>query len=156
MKSITIPILIIVGLMAISGIAVSKIVINEVELNPGCDHLNCFQFFELYNTGTGDKFFDLDDWTISSTNSGVTIELTDAAIFPGHIYSMGVDEKFEHNDESLILRNSEGIEVDRTPILSDNSDNNYTWSRIPDGGADWRFVKGTWYFKNTPQYTQQK
>jgi hypothetical protein len=153
MRSITVLALVIVGLMAISGIAVSKIVINEVELNPGCDTRNCFQFFELYNTGTGDEFFDLDGWTISSTNSGATIDLTGHAIFPGHIFGMGLGERFEQNDECLILRNREGIEVDRTPILSDNSDNNYTWSRIPDGAANWRFVRGTWYSKNTPQYS---
>lgn len=160
MRGIKIPLLIIVGLMAISGPAVSEIVINEVELNPGCNYDAadethfCDQYFELYNTG--DDVISLSGWTISSTNSGITIDLTDSGIVPGNIYSMKVGKKFEHNDESLILRDSEGIEVDRTPVLSDDSNDDYTWSRIPDGGYEWRFVKGTWYFRNTPQYTQQK
>jgi hypothetical protein len=154
MRCIEILLIFMVGMIAISGIASSKIVINEVEINPGCDYNAvdethfCDQWFELYNTG--DETVSLSGWTVSSTNSGVTIDLFDSGIVPGNTYSMKVGKKFEHSDESLILRNSEGTEIDRTPVLNDNSDDDYTWSRIPDGWGEWRFVKGTWYRRNTP------
>ena len=154
MKSTETLFLIIGSLIVLSGIAVSEIVINEVELNPGCDYEAvdethfCDQWFELYNTG--DEVVSLSGWTVSSTNSGITIDLFDTGIFPGNVYSMKVGKKFEEINESLVLRDSDGIEVDRTPTLSDDSDDNYTWSRIPDGGINWSFVEGTWAYRNTP------
>jgi hypothetical protein len=158
MRSTTGISLLIVSWMAISGIAACKIVINEVELHPGCDHDAvdethfCDQWFELYNAG--DDLVNLRGWTISSTNSGATIDMTDSGIAPGSTYSIKVGRRFQETDESLILRDGLGIEIDRTPILSDNSGDDYTWSRIPDGGNEWRFVEGTWYRINAPQYSQ--
>ena len=46
-------------------------------------------------------------------------------------------------DESVILMSDSGTEIDRTPQLTDEYDDNCAWSRYPDGSSEWAFMKSS-------------
>ncbi len=126
-------------------------IINEFELNPpGNDnYLIIEEWVELYNPTP--ESMDIGGWTLSTT-SGETVTATipeDTKITAGGYYihsrmSMWLDNE----NESIILRNASGEEIDRTPVRSDTENNNYTWSRTPNGrdtdtDADWKYQLNT-------------
>jgi uncharacterized coiled-coil protein SlyX len=54
----------------------------------------------------------------------------------------------DNEDESVILMDASGCIVDETPLLSDTYDDDWTWSRHPNGyntdlASDWTFQPST-------------
>lgn len=45
-----------------------------------------------------------------------------------------------NSDETVILRDEDGREVDRTPALDDGDNDDYCWSRYPDGEDEWIYT----------------
>ena len=45
-----------------------------------------------------------------------------------------------NSEETVVLRDETGAEVDRTPALDDDGDDDYSWSRYPDGGDEWVYI----------------
>ncbi len=45
-----------------------------------------------------------------------------------------------NSQEMVILRDDKGEEVDRTPALDDDGNDDYSWSRYPDGGGEWVYI----------------
>jgi hypothetical protein len=120
---------------------IGNIVINEVELNPpGNDNSNSvIEWVELYNPTSSSV--DLDGWTLSSTGGS----RTDTFELSGSIKANGY-YVFEHsrwldneNDESIILRDVAGNEIDRTPPKDDRNNDDRTWQRYPNGEDSWEF-----------------
>jgi len=125
-----------------------KIVINEVEQNPpGTD--TGHEWIELYNPTP--NVVDIGGWTISTT-AGATVKLTISLgtnIAAGGYYVVTYDKQWLDNEgEYVILRDSGGNEVDRTPSLSDTYDDGRSWQRYPNGidtdsVSDWSFRTNT-------------
>jgi len=129
----------------------NQVVINEFELNPigNDDELTILEWVELYNPTASSV--DIGGWTLSTTHgttltvtipSGMTIEANGY-----YIYERG-QQWLDNTDESIILKNSSGVEIDRTPIESDGYDDDYCWARFPNGydtdsSSDWRFQSPT-------------
>jgi hypothetical protein len=128
--------------------ASDNIVINEIEQNPaGTDAGN--EYVELFNPTVNSV--DISGWTVSTT-AGTTVTLTissETIIQPNGYYLVTYASQWlDNSGESVIFKNFSGNEVDRTPSLSDGSDDGRSWQRYPNGQdtdliADWVFFLST-------------
>lgn len=138
------------------------VVINEFEQNPpGTDKGN--EWVELYNPTVSSV--NISGWTLTTTHGNtvtVIIPLNTTIVANGY-YVYGNYTKNDkpaqwigNEDESIILKNSIGQEIDSTPSLSDDvgDGGDYRcWARFPNGydtnsSSDWRFQNDTKGFSN--------
>ena len=116
------------------------IVINEVELNPPEDdrRSTTMEWVELYNPIAND--INLGGWTLSSTqySGGKTFEIS--GTIKAKSYYVFEHSLWLHNTkgESVILRDDDGTEIDRTPLLKDDYNDDHTWQRYPNLIWDFR------------------
>jgi len=131
--------------------SLNQVVINEFELNPiGNDNeLTVFEWVELYNPTASSV--NISGWALSTTHGTmVTLTIpsnTTLAINGYYICERG-QQWLDNTDESIILKNSDGVEIDRTSTKSDNDNDNFCWARFPNGydtnsSSDWRFQLAT-------------
>ena len=150
--SLLFSVLLLVGLSGPAFAQVSdNVVINEVDINPpGDDSKSISEWVELYNPT--DSEIDLSSWEIGTTYfafktpmvipDGTTIE-------SGEFLTFSYDTVwFNDSNESVELKNSDGILIDKTPLLSDLGNDFTSWQRIYDGydlddSSDWKFVTST-------------
>ena len=128
--------------------ALTPIVVNEIEYNPaGTD--SGHEWVELYNPTA--QTVSLSGWSVETTH-GVTYRVTlpsTASIGPNGYYIVSrTIQWLDNQNDYVILRDNNGAEVDRSPVLADTADNGSTWQRYPNGkdtGAtsDWSFRPGT-------------
>jgi hypothetical protein len=128
------------------GLASSSIVINEVELNPTGEGriAESTPWVELYNTEYEEV--DISGWSLS-TLSGIETTIPSGTSVPAYGYYI-VTQRMQWlmtANETLVLNDGQGRGVDRTPPLSDAKDDEFTWSRDPDGRdtdstQDWKFL----------------
>src|SRR5215207_2727856 len=119
------------------------IMINEIELNPPGEYDEGKEWIELYNPTDVD--INISNFEIGTASESATIRLPpDAIIEAGKTYVIELKEQILSNTvDSLVLTNTAGDILDRTPSLVDRSDDDRTWQRIPDGNNEWQFVEGT-------------
>jgi hypothetical protein len=126
----------------------NQLIINEFELNPqGTDLM---EWVELYNP-TNQTLW-IEGWSLLSKN-GENKSLY-ATVNP--YYYMVIElpgQWLDDNDEGLILLDSNNQEIDSTPIKTDSSDDDFTWSRLPnamdtDSDNDWVFQPSTKGYSN--------
>lgn len=128
--------------------AQSNIVINEFESNPlEDDHQAGKEWVELYNPTTSSV--DISNWKIMSVKNK-TIVLPEGTIIRAYGYYIAnySGQWLEDDNELLILQDSSGNEIDRTPPKSDTENNDKSWSRYPNGvdtdtENDWKFQEST-------------
>ncbi len=126
----------------------AHVVINEVEQNPpGKDTGN--EWVELYNQSDSD--IDIGGWTLETTHGRtVTLWIPQGTVISAHGYSVwGYSRQWlDNKDEMVILKDSSGREIDRTPMLNDTHNDNQDWQRCPNGQDtdspdDWRLQPST-------------
>ena len=128
-----------------------RVVINEFELNPpgNDDDLSVEEWVELYNPTTSSV--SIGGWKISTTH-GIAVTVTipsGTTIAAKGYYVVGRGPQWlDNEEESIILRNSTGNEVDRTPVKDDTYNDERSWQRYPNGqdtdaAADWSFRAST-------------
>jgi hypothetical protein len=139
--------------LAISAPGIGAVVINEVELNYG----DGSKWVELYNNGG--EVVEISRWTVWIVDleppwTGVMKIPQDTLVLPGGFYVAEGDRQWVHTTGTgtVILKDEDGVELDKTPLLSDQSNNFFTHFRYPNGvdtdqRSDWIFGKGT---KNGP------
>ena len=115
-KSIS-TVLLLFAFITTSGLA--AVVINEVELDPYGDDTP--QWIELYNTG--DAEVDIGSWSIVPLSNKSAELFIDIISIPARGFYLLILEKnwMNPSEETLILRDENGIVVDRTPLLYDTS-----------------------------------
>lgn len=137
---------------AVSGLGPGSVVINEVELNPSGEAAD---WVELYNSG--EDSVNVGRWSVSIVDTlppsgkwmGVIPIPRGASIQAGGFYIVEGDDRWVHgNNGTVFLRTDSWTEVDKTPPLSDDGDNDFTWCRYPNGldtdqRSDWAFIKST-------------
>jgi len=127
------------------------LVINEFDQNPpGNDnYLSVEEWVELYNPAS--EAVDISGWTLSTT-SGKTVTVTipgGTVIDANSFYVITRGSQWLDNDgEVIILRDATGNEIDKTPALSDDYNDDESWARYPNGqdvdsDTDWRFQTST-------------
>jgi len=109
--------------------ASSDVVIYAFDQNPaGSDKGN--EWVILYNPTN--ESVDIGNWILQTTHdSVVTGTIPEGTMLNSgayYIYSPPY-QWLDNEDESIILKDSEGKEVDRTPVLSDTKDDNRCWVR---------------------------
>jgi endonuclease YncB( thermonuclease family) len=117
------------------------VLINEVEANPpGGDADN--EWVELYNDGFDDA--DVGNWTLTTAGGSVVTIQPGTIVLAGWFLVVTADGYWLRNsDETVVLRDEDGLEVDRTPILDDEDDDDYSWSRYPDGEDEWVYIEAS-------------
>ena len=123
----------------------ASVMINEIELNPPGEYDEGKEWIELYNPSNDDRDINIGNFEISTASESATIKLpADALIEAGKTYVIELKEQILSNTvDSLVLSNSAGDILDRTPSLVDRSDDDRTWQRVPDGNNEWQFVENT-------------
>jgi hypothetical protein len=131
--------------LAVCGIAMSAVVINEVELSPPD---NGSKWVELYNTGN--EVVDLGDWMVTFIDGpwNGPIKLSGQIESKGFYVADGDPRWAQSINGTVTLTNNGGNVVDKTPEFSDTAHNDFTWSRIPDGKntgtkTDFAFIMGS-------------
>ena len=128
-----------------------NVVINEVDINPpGDDSASISEWVELYNPT--DSEIDLSGWQIAATyfNFKTPMTIPDGTVIkPGQFLTFSYQSVwFNDSNESVELRNENGVVIDKTPILADIQNDFTSWQRIYDGydldnSDDWKFVTST-------------
>lgn len=126
------------------------VVINEVEINPpGDDSKSVSEWVEIYNPTDSDV--DLSGWKIAST----TILKKTMTLQPGTVIKSGQFLTYSYqslwftdSNESVELRDDNGIVIDKTPLFADIKNDFTSWQRLYDGydsdsSNDWKFVTST-------------
>ncbi len=114
------------------------VVINEVESNPP-DYDEDNEWVELYNDGLYDA--EVGNWTLTTASGSVVTIPPGTIVLAGWFLVVKADGYWLRNsDEMVVLRDEDGIEVDRTPVLDDEEDDDYSWSRYPDGDVEWVYI----------------
>jgi hypothetical protein len=145
-----------------SSSASAQVLINEVHLNTSG---NSSQWVELYNTG--DEDVNITSWSIAPLSDPTkeraidqfcrlpadpALKATeDRTLSPRGFFVLEAPAEEEGTkaswlltrEETLILRDREGAEVDRTPILRDLNRSGCSWGRYPDGSPNWDFMIST-------------
>jgi len=148
MKSIRLFLLTVISIVFLLGTSLASVVINELEQDPAGDEdafkTSLTAWFELYNND--DKDVDIGGWSINNSE-GWSVTIPEGTIIKGlDCYVRDVQPKWlDHAGEVLRLMDASGREVDRTPALSDDQDNEGAWTRDPDGRDtnstdDWKFL----------------
>jgi len=126
-----------------------NVLINEFDLDPPGEPDSCIctiEWVELYNPTSSD--ISIGGWTVTTSHErNVTIPQGMIIAAQGFCVinrtEWNGDEWLVNNNESIILIKSDGMEIDRTPLKSDNGNDDNTWSRVPDGEDNWVFQPST-------------
>lgn len=132
------------------------VLINEMEQNPSGNDVGA-EWIELYNPGG--LPVSLNGFRLQTTVAPAKshyLGATDVIPAGGYLVVTFLIPFLTDIDESVILYDSLGREVDRTPVLNDTGDNTGTWQRMPNGldtnqVSDWMFTGATRGAENNPR-----
>ena len=147
--------LVVIAAQANDNHSVAHIVINEVEQNPPDDdrRSTTMEWVELYNPTSSN--INLNGWTLSTTGGKRTHTFTiDGTIKANGYFVYDHSRWLDNEDESVILRDTGGNEIDRTPLLEDKKNDDRSWQRYPNGfdtdfSSDWKFRSSTKGYSNS-------
>lgn len=119
------------------------VVINEFEPNPpGTDSGN--EWVEIYNATS--ESVDLNGYTLQagSDPKRKTHTIADTELGPRERVVIVFPGAFLNNSkENVILKDTDGNEIDKTPKKSDSYNDGRTWQRTTDASTEWTFSEGT-------------
>ena len=134
--------------------ATPSIVINEFELNPpGDDYAPGAEFVELYNSGL--TSVSIGGWKVATTHGvPIVVIIPSGAGIParGFYIVTHTTQWLDNTDERIILRDAVGVEIDTTPVKSDEFNDARSWQRFPDGAVAWYFDMATKSIVNVPEF----
>lgn len=137
-------------MQAFSQVALLKI--NEMEFNPP-GQVAGNQWIELYNPGN--VLLDISGFLIKSAQLGRTIQVPSGFVMEpkGFLVIPFQSRVFDEQGDSIVLLTADSVEINRTPALSDVSDDDRTWQRFPNGidtgnMTDWNFRNSTFGITN--------
>jgi micrococcal nuclease len=114
----------------------SGVIIYAFNQNPaGLDKGN--EWVAIHNPTN--KSVNIGKWTLETTNgSTATVWIAEGtSLYPGAYNTISPSYRWiDNNNESIILRDAVGNVVDRTPVLSDNENDNRYWMR---NNSEWTF-----------------
>ena len=113
----------------------TQITISEVDINPtGDDSKRIVEWVEIHNPTSVP--IDIGGWDIASTTGlkkTMTIPL-DTIINPGEYITYTHQILwFTNINESIELKDSDGVIIDKTPSLTDTADGSYSWQKVRGG-----------------------
>jgi micrococcal nuclease len=124
------------GITLATSSATSDVIIYAFDQNPaGSDEGN--EWVTFHNPST--ESVDIGNWTFESTHGTTAIDwiAEGTTLYPGAYCTYTPHYRWiDNNNESLILRDAVGEVVDRTPVVSDNENDNRYWMR---NNSEWIF-----------------
>lgn len=116
--------------LAVCGVGLGNVVINEVELSPPD---NGTKWVELYNNG--DETVDLTGWIVKIIDGPWTGPIAISGMIgpKDFLVAEGEPRWSVISNGTVILYDGAGNVVDQTHGLSDAESNDFTWARMPDG-----------------------
>jgi micrococcal nuclease len=122
--------------LATTSSASSGVIIYAFDQNPaGSDDGN--EWVTIHNPSNESE--DIGNWTFETTHGSiVSVWIAEGTtLYPGAYCTYTPPYGWLNNsEEAIILRNAEGEEVDRTPVVSDNENDNRYWMR---NNSEWTF-----------------
>ncbi len=116
--------------------ASSDVIIYAFDQNPaGSDDGN--EWVTFHNPSN--ESVDIRNWTFESTHGTTAIDwIAEGTILYHGAYCTYTPHYgwLDNSEEAIILRNAKGEEVDRTPVLNDNENDNRYWMR---NNSEWTF-----------------
>ncbi len=109
-----------------------SVLINAFDQNPqGKDTGK--EWVMLYNPANNS--INVSGWVLSSTHgTTVTVKIDNVTLPSNGYWTYIYDSQWlDNDDESIILKDEKGEEIDRTPVKSDNDNDNRFWKMNPDG-----------------------
>ncbi len=128
--SIFLALLFLACALAVCGVGLGNVVINEVELSPPD---NGTKWVELYNSG--DEPVDLTGWMVKIVDGPWTGPIAISGMIgpKDFLVAEGEPRWSVISNGTVILYDGAGNVVDQTHGLSDAENNDFTWARMPDG-----------------------
>lgn len=121
--------------------------INEVELNP-VGPISGNQWIEIYNPTN--VLIDISGYLVKGSKLGRTVAVPSGFVVEPNGYTIVSfhTRVFDEKGDSIVLLTRDAVEVDRTPTLTDEFDDDRTWQRFPNGiktgnVSDWHFRDST-------------
>ncbi len=126
-RLIEIALVLLLGIALATSYASSDIEIYAFDQNPvGSDKGN--EWVTLYNPSN--ESVDIGNWILETADGEKEVILEGTALYPRAYYIYTSPYQWlDNEDESIILKDSEGKEVDRTLVLSDTKNDNRCWVR---------------------------
>jgi micrococcal nuclease len=122
--------------LATTSSATSDVILYAFDQNPaGSDDGN--EWVTFHNPTN--KSVDIGNWTFESTHGTIAIDwiAEGTILYPGAYCTYTPHYGWlDNSEEAIILRNAKGEEVDRTPVVSDNENDNRYWMR---NNSEWTF-----------------
>ena len=117
------------GIAIVTSSTSPDVIIYAFDQNPaGLDEGN--EWVTFHNPSN--KSVDIGNWTFESTHGTTAIDwiAEGTTLYPGAYCTYTPHYGWlDNSEEAIILRNAKGEEVDRTPVLSDNENDNRYWMR---------------------------
>jgi len=122
------------------------VVINEFDQNPPGWDYEGIEWVELFNPAENDV--DISGWKLSTIHGEtVTVTIPEGTKIAAEEFWVYTHETqwLDDEDESIILYDADGNEIDRTRTTNDTKNDGRCWARHPNGNdtdsdTDWRFV----------------
>ena len=122
--------------LATTSSATSDVIIYAFDQNPAGSG-DCNEWVTFHNPSN--ESVDIGNWTFESTHGTTAIDwiAEGTILYPGAYCTYTPHYGWlDNSEEAIILRNAKGAVVDRTPVLSDNENDNRYWMRNNSG---WTF-----------------
>jgi len=111
------------------------------------------EWVELFNQADNDV--NISGWKLSTTQEEtVTVTIPEGTKIAAEEFWVYTHETqwLDNEDESIILQDADGNEIDRTRTTNDTKNDKSCWARHPNGNdtdsdTDWRFVHGRYSTK---------
>ncbi|NMJ87288.1 MAG: lamin tail domain-containing protein [Thaumarchaeota archaeon] len=134
--------------------------INEMEFNPP-GKISGNQWIEIYNPSN--FLLDISNFLIKSVELGRSIQVSSGFVVEpnGYVVIPFQTRVFDEKRDSIVLLTPDSVEIDKTPFLSDEVDDDKTWQRFPnaidnDNITDWHFRDNTFRITNGFPFAKQK
>ena len=126
--------------------------INEIEFNPP-GKISGNQWIEIYNPSN--FLLDISNFLIKSVELGRSIQVSSGFVVEpnGYVVIPFQTRVLDEKRDSIVLLTPDSVEIDKTPFLSDEVDDDKTWQRFPnaidnDNITDWHFRDNTFRITN--------
>ncbi len=141
-----IALILLLGIALATPSASSDVIIYAFDQNPAL-YESCTEWVTLNNPSNASV--EIGNWTLENADGERGTIPEGTTLYPGAYYIYYLPYQWSDNkNETITLSDSEGKEVDRTPLLSDTKDDNRCWVR---NDSKWFFELRNEFVKHTPE-----
>lgn len=134
------------GIAIATPAASSNVILYAFDQKPAL-YESCTEWVTLNNPSNASV--EIGNWTLENADGERETIPEGTTLYPGAFYVYYLPYQWLNDeDEAITLKDSEGMEVDKTPLLSDTKDDNRCWVR---NDSEWVFEVREEFVKPTPE-----